>query len=108
MSSVNFSVEQTDGRTLVNIEGELTIYAMESLSLSLQEWAQAKGPLTLGLEAVTTIDGSGLQFILILKTQRDKNQQPTHIHLPESMLSKWQTLGLAEIFNTEEEPAYGT
>lgn len=108
MNSVNVTLSHEQNRTLASFDGELTIYAMESLSPVLTELVSCGGLLTVDLSTVTDMDGSGFQFLLIIKHHRDLHSDRTEIIAGEAVLKKLGGLGLAEIFSELEEVAYGT
>lgn len=108
MSNVNLIVEQNGKLTQASFSGELTIYAMESLMPELQRLVQAQGSLTLNFEQISELDGSGLQFIQIIKHHRQQHLLPTTIQLNGDLAAKMQNLGLAESLADQVELTHGS
>jgi anti-anti-sigma regulatory factor len=108
MNSIHVSVTSENGQTTAIFDGELTIYSMESLSALLPQVAEQEGLLIVDLRAVSELDGSGFQFLQILKRYRSKLSYQTRILANDALLEKLQGLGLAAEFDNEKEAAYGT
>lgn len=58
--------------TLVEVEGELTVYAVHDLKTRLQAALSEGRPLHMDLSNVSEVDGAGIQ--LLLATQREARQ----------------------------------
>ena len=105
MNMVNVTVSTEQDRTLAIFDGELTIYAMESLSPILPELAQSEGLLTVDLSAVSELDGSGFQFLQILTRHRRAHSARTEIIAGDAVHTRLYGLGLAEAVSNPQEVA---
>jgi len=62
-------LEQDDGRLMVRLEGELSIYRAGELKQLLLDALNACDDLQIDLGGITEIDSSGVQLLLLIKNE---------------------------------------
>ena len=71
---MSIRTESHDGRTLLHIEGEMTIYTAADLKAQLLPHLGQDGELEIVLAEVCEIDSAGLQLLILAKREATRNE----------------------------------
>ena len=71
---MSIRTESHDGRTLLHIEGEMTIYTAADLKAQLMPHLGQDGELEIVLADVCEIDSAGLQLLILAKREASRNE----------------------------------
>ncbi|MBE7411114.1 MAG: STAS domain-containing protein [Leptospiraceae bacterium] len=73
--SLSFRTETLGDSTTIYFEGELNIYSAAELKAELLEFLDSCNSLTIDLDQVTSIDTAGVQILILLKKESDKENK---------------------------------
>lgn len=93
-------VERRDDQCRVVLQGEMTIYQAGELFEALKPWLAVETPLTLDLAAVTDMDTSGAQLLMLARKEREAKGLPLSlVRHSDAVLSVFDRLGLSAWFH---------
>lgn len=75
--TMEVSTYTSDEEVIVDLTGELNIYAMAAVSKMMPDWLLEPANLVLNLDRMSALDGSGLQALLFVRHARGKRQRET-------------------------------
>jgi anti-anti-sigma factor len=91
--------ESIAGASVMHIEGDMTIYQAADLKARLESLLRQSGPLEIDLSAVTEIDTTGVQLLMLAKRCAGAAQKELHLaRHSQPVLDAFELLDLAGWF----------
>lgn len=85
-------------RTTWKIEGEMTISRAAELKEGLAAAMRQPGPIEVDLSAVTTIDGAGVQLLILARRMAERHSREMKVLLSPAATTVDQLVALQPLF----------
>jgi len=96
---INLEIEHLEDGAKVRLDGDMTIYGAAELKPQLLAALAEHTSLTLDLAAVDELDSAGVQLLLLLKQEADRQHKALRLtHHSEPTVEVFELLHLAPIF----------
>ena len=94
-----FKIDKLKSKCRVHIGGEMTIYDAAELKEKLMGVMEDSRPLELNLSKVTELDSAGVQLLMLVKKEREKQNCSLSLsNHSDEVLNVFELLGLATHF----------
>ena len=95
-----FSVTEQENKCCIDLEGEMCIYNAAELKEKLMPVLSDPRDLEINLAEVTEIDSSGIQLLMLVKRERERNGQSVAlVNHSSNILDIFELMALVGYFN---------